>query len=148
MIRALALLLWAGAASAGPLPSPEAAFPEPDMAQVRLGHLLFYDPILSGNKDISCATCHLPRVHSKVGGESRVDVKHNQNDFLRPNEKLVRSVCITCHGVPFTLDALADLELIKKNFNKGPARAHFDPSSFQMIIQKLERLRKEKQKSN
>ncbi|WP_396589811.1 cytochrome-c peroxidase [Allomuricauda sp. R78024] len=25
-----------------------------------LGKLLFYDPILSGNKDISCATCHHP----------------------------------------------------------------------------------------
>jgi cytochrome c peroxidase len=29
-----------------------------DAAQVQLGNLLFYDKILSGNKNISCATCH------------------------------------------------------------------------------------------
>ena len=28
--------------------------------KVNLGKLLFYDPILSGNKDVSCATCHHP----------------------------------------------------------------------------------------
>ncbi|MEX0361163.1 MAG: cytochrome-c peroxidase, partial [Allomuricauda sp.] len=27
-----------------------------------LGKLLFYDPILSGDKDISCATCHHPEM--------------------------------------------------------------------------------------
>jgi cytochrome c peroxidase len=29
-------------------------------AAERLGRLLFWDPILSGNKDTSCATCHHP----------------------------------------------------------------------------------------
>ncbi|WP_346346563.1 cytochrome-c peroxidase [Thetidibacter halocola] len=29
-----------------------------DAAQARLGQLLFYDPILSGNRNISCGTCH------------------------------------------------------------------------------------------
>lgn len=29
-------------------------------AKVELGRLLFYDPILSGNKDVACATCHHP----------------------------------------------------------------------------------------
>jgi cytochrome c peroxidase len=28
--------------------------------KVHLGRLLFFDPILSGNKDVSCATCHQP----------------------------------------------------------------------------------------
>ncbi|MEM8532045.1 MAG: cytochrome c peroxidase [Chloroflexota bacterium] len=32
--------------------------PTTDPAQVQLGRLLFYDKILSGNRDISCATCH------------------------------------------------------------------------------------------
>lgn len=27
-------------------------------AKIELGKLLFYDPILSGNKDVACATCH------------------------------------------------------------------------------------------
>jgi len=29
-------------------------------ARVALGRLLFWDPILSGNKDVACATCHHP----------------------------------------------------------------------------------------
>jgi cytochrome c peroxidase len=29
--------------------------------KVRLGHLLFFDPILSGPMDVACSTCHLPR---------------------------------------------------------------------------------------
>jgi cytochrome c peroxidase len=30
-------------------------------AKVALGRLLFWDPILSGNKDVACASCHHPR---------------------------------------------------------------------------------------
>ncbi len=32
----------------------------PDAAKVQLGQFLFFDKILSGNKNISCATCHHP----------------------------------------------------------------------------------------
>lgn len=31
-----------------------------DQQQAKLGQLLFYDPILSGNRNISCGTCHSP----------------------------------------------------------------------------------------
>ena len=34
--------------------------PPPDPAQVELGRALFFDKELSGNRDISCATCHHP----------------------------------------------------------------------------------------
>ena len=30
-------------------------------AKVELGRLLFWDPILSGERDVSCATCHHPQ---------------------------------------------------------------------------------------
>lgn len=33
-------------------------FPATDMASLLLGRDLFFDPILSGNRNISCATCH------------------------------------------------------------------------------------------
>jgi len=36
-------------------------FPVQNEAQVKLGQLLFYDKILSGNKNISCGTCHHPK---------------------------------------------------------------------------------------
>jgi cytochrome c peroxidase len=32
------------------------------VAQVELGRLLFFDRILSGSRDVACATCHLPRL--------------------------------------------------------------------------------------
>lgn len=37
---------------------PAVAAPDPD--QAALGKLLFYDPILSANDDLSCASCHHP----------------------------------------------------------------------------------------
>lgn len=40
---------------------PPAEFARTDPARVELGQLLFYDPILSGNQEVSCATCHHPR---------------------------------------------------------------------------------------
>ena len=35
---------------------------------------------------------------------------------------MARGVCLTCHGLGFTLDALADRTLIDKNFNGQPKR--------------------------
>ena len=37
-----------------------AGLPDVDSKAVELGRLLFWDPILSGSKDIACATCHHP----------------------------------------------------------------------------------------
>lgn len=69
---------------------------------------------------VSCATCHLPRM-SKTTGQG-VMVQHDQNDNLRPNEKMVLNVCTSCHGVGFSLDAMADAELVRKNFNGRPSK--------------------------
>lgn len=103
---------------------------------------------LAGNapagSGVSCATCHLPRVQQKVEGQLRVDVMHNQNDYLRPNEKMIRPVCLQCHGMPFAIDALADKTLIKNNFNAQPSKVHFEPSSFEMIKMKIDQEKKEK----
>ena len=41
----------------GPLPAPAV---EPDAEHVKLGRFLFFDPRLSGDATISCATCHNP----------------------------------------------------------------------------------------
>ncbi len=46
-------------------PRPE--FVEPDFDSAELGQLLFYDPILSGNRNISCATCHHPDLGTSDG---------------------------------------------------------------------------------
>jgi formate-dependent nitrite reductase cytochrome c552 subunit len=71
---------------------------------------------------VSCASCHLPREPHKDGERSGVRVQHNQNHNLRPNEKMARNVCMACHGLRFTLDALADSALVARNFAGQPAR--------------------------
>ena len=42
-------------------------FPAFPAEQVALGQLLFFDPILSGNRNISCATCHNPDLGTSDG---------------------------------------------------------------------------------
>lgn len=39
---------------------PIGALPEQPGAQVELGRALFFDRVLSGNRDVACATCHHP----------------------------------------------------------------------------------------
>lgn len=45
----------------------EPEFAAPSAARVQLGWQLFYDPILSGNQNTSCATCHHPRFGTSDG---------------------------------------------------------------------------------
>jgi cytochrome c peroxidase len=47
------------AAGRGVVPLPRAPYVRPALA--RLGQALAFDKILSGNRDISCTTCHLPQ---------------------------------------------------------------------------------------
>ncbi|SFJ41314.1 cytochrome-c peroxidase [Jannaschia pohangensis] len=63
MIRYITPLLFALPAAAMDFPAPvgDDAFRPVDPAQVELGRLLFWDPILSGNRNISCGTCHHPK---------------------------------------------------------------------------------------
>lgn len=67
---------------------------------------------------VSCATCHMPQAEAK----GKAVTNHNQNDTLRPNEKMIRPVCMDCHGLGFAIDALADPALIANNFTGPPSR--------------------------
>ena len=60
----LTICSWVGAASADPITMDD--FVDADPAQARIGQLLFYDKILSGNRNISCGTCHH---HDHAGGD-------------------------------------------------------------------------------
>lgn len=82
---------------------------------------------------VTCATCHMPKQESEQN-EGVFTTQHNQNDNLRPNEKMIRSVCMDCHGLQFALDALADPALIEKNFQGQPSVAI---DSIQMSIERV-----------
>ncbi|GAB2578769.1 cytochrome-c peroxidase [Spirosoma areae] len=63
--------------------------------KVALGKLLFYDPILSGNKDVSCATCHHPKFGYSdgldlpigVGGEGQGSTRRFRSPGTIPHTK-------------------------------------------------------------
>jgi hypothetical protein len=78
---------------------------------------------LDPTRAVTCATCHLPRTSESYnfGEYAHVLVEHNQNDNLEPNDKMLRPVCTECHGLAFSIDALADRELIRRNFEGSPA---------------------------
>ena len=56
--------LWA---EAPPRPLTDADFSAHPAAEVALGQLLFWDPVISGNRNISCGTCHHPRFGTSDG---------------------------------------------------------------------------------
>ncbi|MFK8112143.1 MAG: cytochrome c3 family protein [Rubripirellula sp.] len=71
---------------------------------------------LPSGSGVTCASCHLPRL--KDGDE--VWVNHDQNANLRPNETMAREVCQSCHGLEFSLSALADPDLTETCFEGQP----------------------------
>ena len=81
---------------------------------------------------VSCATCHLP------AGENG-KVEHNQNATLEPREKMVRRVCLNCHGLGFTLDALADPGGVDQCYGQPPPAT---VDSLQMIADWVSRRRR------
>jgi formate-dependent nitrite reductase cytochrome c552 subunit len=90
---------------------------------------------------VSCATCHLPRELHRDGDLKGIRVQHNQNANLRPNEKMIRGVCMNCHGLGFSIDALADPVLIQWNF-AGQPTAHVE--SLDLAATRLKQPRKPK----
>ncbi|MDY6943729.1 MAG: cytochrome c3 family protein [Pseudomonadota bacterium] len=80
------------------------------------------DGRVAAGAGVSCATCHMPREVYREQGVERVRANHHQSHNLRPNEKMLRDVCMDCHGLGFAIDALADPSLIARNFNGQPSR--------------------------
>ncbi len=90
---------------------------------------------------VSCAGCHMPRVEHDINEwSSRIMVEHNQNATLSPNEKMLRPVCLHCHGLGFSLNALADRDLIERNFDGTP---RVDVRSMEMAETDLKRASQE-----
>lgn len=93
------------------------------------------------NSGVSCATCHLPRI---AGGKSTL-VQHNQSDNLRPNSKMIRGVCMNCHGLAFTLASLADPKLVRNNYSSTPVGSIKTLKMVEKRLSKNVRKRREKQ---
>ncbi len=97
---------------------------EHSLAYKESPHAKLFQKEISGElpegSGVTCATCHMPRTKTEINKKEFVFVEHNQNLNLRPNEKMIRPVCMNCHGLAFSIDALADETLIQNNFSGRP----------------------------
>ena len=85
--------------------------------KVHLGRLLFFDPILSGKKDVSCATCHHPStgyaenralsigVNGSGLGSRRVFNQPNDIPFLKRNSQTVLNTAFNGMSMSKSYDA-------------------------------------------
>lgn len=67
---------------------------------------------------VSCATCHLPR-HSPEDSAA-IWVNHNNTYTLLPRDRMVKEVCMNCHGVEFAFNSIFDDALVEANFARPP----------------------------
>jgi hypothetical protein len=84
---------------------------------------------------VSCATCHMARRSRRVHGGDDVAADHDAAADLRPRDKMLRGSCTACHGLGFAMDALADEDLVARNFNGRPT-VHVE--SLEMVERRLD----------
>ena len=77
-------------------------------------------------KSVTCATCHLPR---EVAGDE-VLINHNNTYTLKPRDRMVKEVCMNCHGVEHAYNSIFDDELVEANFARPPNR---ELQTFQLV---------------
>ncbi|HHP7231364.1 MAG TPA: cytochrome c3 family protein [Xenococcaceae cyanobacterium] len=68
------------------------------------------------SSSVTCATCHLPR---EIAGET-VFVNHNNTYTLKPGDRMVKEVCLNCHGLEHAYNSIFDAELVEANFVRPP----------------------------
>jgi hypothetical protein len=67
-------------------------------------------------ESVTCATCHLPR---QEAGDV-VSVNHNNTFVLKPRDRMVKEVCLNCHGLEYSFNSIFDDELVEANFDRPP----------------------------
>lgn len=76
-----------------------------DADHAHLGQLLFWDPILSGNKNISCGTCH----HPKLGTADGVSLSVGEGGIGLGPDRLVDEANLPEQRIPRNAPALFNL---------------------------------------
>lgn len=77
-------------------------------------------------KSVTCSACHLPRQQQN----GTVFVNHNNTYTLLPRDRMVKEVCINCHGVEYAYESIFDDALVENNFAAAPTQ---DMETFEMI---------------
>ncbi|MEM8638019.1 MAG: cytochrome c3 family protein [Cyanobacteria bacterium P01_G01_bin.54] len=69
---------------------------------------------------VTCATCHLPR--QTLGETDVVFVNHNNTYTLLPRDRMVKDVCMNCHGLEHSYNSIFDDALVEANFDHPPSQ--------------------------
>lgn len=77
-------------------------------------------------ESVTCSACHLPRQQQN----GTVFVNHNNTYTLLPRDRMVKEVCINCHGVEYAYESIFDDTLIENNFAAAPTQ---EMETFEMI---------------
>ncbi|MEM1278511.1 MAG: hypothetical protein AAGG53_00525 [Cyanobacteria bacterium P01_H01_bin.152] len=72
---------------------------------------------------VSCATCHLPRHEVGSGDSVFTQVNHNNTYTLLPRDRMVKDVCMNCHGMEYSYNSIFDDDLVEANFDAPPTLA-------------------------
>ncbi len=78
------------------------------------------------SESVTCSTCHLPRQQHN----DTVFVNHNNTYTLLPRDRMVKEVCINCHGVEYAYESIFDHALVENNFAAAPTQ---EMETFEMI---------------
>lgn len=128
MLTTLVVIL--AAATSEPQPNTQiealpksAALPGDTPAKIALGRLLFFDPILSATRDVSCATCHHPQ-HGWADGRPTPLGVHASG--IGPARKLIQ-------GAPFLPLTRNTPTILNTAFNGIESGKPFDPAKSPMF---------------
>ncbi len=69
-------------------------------------------------KSVTCAACHLPRMEF----DGAIHVNHNNTYNLLPQDRMVKDVCMNCHGMEYSYRSIFDSELVRANFDRAPTK--------------------------
>ena len=82
------------------------------------------------SESVSCATCHMARHEVKKGDSKVILVNHNNTYNLKPRDRMVKEVCMNCHGIEYSYNSIFDDELVEADFDKPPTMEH---ESFELM---------------
>ncbi len=121
------VIVQASAIFAQSLPSPldDSAFVPIDIEEAKLGQLLFYDPILSGNKETACATCH----HPALGTSDRVSLSFGDGGIGLGTKRRVDPDNIPEERIPRNSPALFNLGAKEFTILFHDGRLEADPTA-------------------
>lgn len=92
--------------------------------KIALGKLLFYDPILSGDKDVACATCHHPTFGYSDGLDLPIGVGGEGQGSSRHFSRADGPIPFTKRNAPTLLNVA---------FNGIDTAGHYDPVTAPMF---------------